>query len=65
MRSRALLRNETPPASDVVLERVIAPVIYRILFTPARPTVDYANHLVDELLETARTASYADSVRDR
>jgi AcrR family transcriptional regulator len=53
MRSRALIRNETPPASDIVLERVIAPVVYRIVFTPAPPTVDYANRLVDELLEKA------------
>lgn len=43
---------ERPPASDDLLDRVIAPVMYRILFTDRPLDHDYAQWLLDRALET-------------
>lgn len=48
--ARALDRGELPPPAELLLERVIAPVMYRILFTPAPPTAEEAHRLLDEVL---------------
>jgi hypothetical protein len=39
------------------LERVIAPVMYRILFAPAPPTAEEAHRLLDEVLTAFSTTS--------
>jgi AcrR family transcriptional regulator len=38
------------PATDEVLDHVVAPILYRILFTRDRPTAAYAAGLVSRLL---------------
>jgi AcrR family transcriptional regulator len=48
--ARALDRGELAPPAKLLLERVIAPVMYRILFTPAPPTAEEAHRLLDEVL---------------
>lgn len=50
LRQRALDRGETPVASDRLIDRVIAPIIYRILFAAQTPDVAYANALLDSAL---------------
>jgi len=50
IRTRALARGETPPPVDLVLYRVIAPLVYRLLFTPTPPTPEETHHLLDEVL---------------
>ncbi|MBS1164510.1 MAG: transcriptional regulator, TetR family [Proteobacteria bacterium] len=50
IRRRALARGETPPDTAVLMDRLIAPVIYRILFTREGADGDYAAGLVERLL---------------
>jgi AcrR family transcriptional regulator len=54
--ARALERGETPPPAEVLLERVIAPLMYRILFTPTPPTAEEARRLLDEVLKMSVAA---------
>ncbi|WP_245555249.1 TetR/AcrR family transcriptional regulator [Ahrensia kielensis] len=42
--------EERPPATDDLLDQVIAPVMYRILFTNAPPERDYTQKLIDKAL---------------
>ncbi|MGV0908451.1 TetR/AcrR family transcriptional regulator [Martelella sp. FOR1707] len=42
---------ERPPVPDDLLDRVIAPIMYRILFTDRPPDHDYAQGLLDRALE--------------
>ncbi|MFC7403137.1 TetR/AcrR family transcriptional regulator [Citricoccus sp. GCM10030269] len=49
--------DEPAPTVDEVLERVIAPLIYRILFAPTWPLQGYAERLVNELLSAPRPPS--------
>jgi hypothetical protein len=42
------------PATEDVLDRVVAPILYRILFTRDRPTAGYAAGLVSGLLADRR-----------
>lgn len=48
--ARALERGESPPPAALLLERVIAPIMYRILFASAPPTTEEARRLLDEVL---------------
>lgn len=50
IRARALARGETPPDTATLMDRVIAPVIYRILFSREGADGDYAAGLVEGLL---------------
>jgi hypothetical protein len=50
IRERAFARGETPPSTDMLMERVVAPIMYRILFTPTPPTTAEAHRLLDALL---------------
>jgi AcrR family transcriptional regulator len=52
--ARAEARGESVPAADVVMDRVVAPLMYRILFTDPAPGPAYASRLVTELLESCR-----------
>ncbi|MGW1887169.1 TetR/AcrR family transcriptional regulator [Streptomyces sp. NPDC001970] len=48
--TRARERDEPVPAVDVVIDHVVAPMMYRILFRPGLLDADYARTLVDTAL---------------
>ncbi|MFJ9821763.1 TetR/AcrR family transcriptional regulator [Streptomyces sp. NPDC101151] len=50
MLTRAGERDEPVPAVDVVVDHVVAPMMYRILFRPGLLDADYARALVDVVL---------------
>ncbi|MFB6440969.1 TetR/AcrR family transcriptional regulator [Streptomyces sp. NPDC056411] len=50
--ARAAARGETAPTVDAVLDHVVAPLMYRILFRPERLTPAYAEELVRAALAT-------------
>ncbi|NSC22842.1 TetR/AcrR family transcriptional regulator [Streptomyces albus subsp. chlorinus] len=50
--SRATGRGETAPDVETVMDRVVAPLMYRILFRPAGLDTAYARRLVADLLGT-------------
>ncbi|WP_414440221.1 TetR/AcrR family transcriptional regulator [Burkholderia sp. 22PA0106] len=50
MREQALARGETPPACQTVMDYVIAPLVYRILFTAEAPTYPFAQALLNRVL---------------
>lgn len=52
--ARAHGRNEPTPGAETVLDRVIAPIMYRILFRPSGLDVEYARGLVNDLLAPQR-----------
>jgi AcrR family transcriptional regulator len=47
--SRAIARGETPFDIDEVLDHVVAPIIYHILYGDREPTLDYCHALLDRL----------------
>ncbi|WP_433665284.1 TetR/AcrR family transcriptional regulator [Nocardia sp. CA-128927] len=47
--ARADRRGESTPDVEVILDRVVAPMMYRILFRPDGLSADYAHRLVDDL----------------
>ncbi|WP_318215865.1 TetR/AcrR family transcriptional regulator [Streptomyces sp. SCL15-6] len=49
--ARAADRGETAPDTETVVDRVVAPIMYRILFRPGRLDAAYARHLVAGLLD--------------
>ncbi|MFE0043347.1 TetR/AcrR family transcriptional regulator [Streptomyces albireticuli] len=49
--ARAVERGEDVPDVDTVIDRVVAPVMYRILFRPDGLTGAYAHRLAEEALE--------------
>ena len=51
--ARAKARGETPFNVDEVIDLVIAPVVYRILFGDRAPTPDYCRQLIDRLYQPA------------
>lgn len=51
--ARGIQQGATPPTSGALLDQVVAPVIYRILFTPMPPTTDYAAGLLRQCLAHA------------
>ncbi|MEU8777630.1 TetR/AcrR family transcriptional regulator [Streptomyces sp. NPDC048606] len=48
--ARAAGRGEEAPDVETVLDTVVAPVVYRILFRPGPPDAAYARRLVDACL---------------
>ncbi len=48
--ARALDRGETAPPVETVMDLVVAPMMYRILFRPDPLTAAYADHLVETAL---------------
>ncbi|MEU5534347.1 TetR/AcrR family transcriptional regulator [Streptomyces sp. NPDC020362] len=54
--ARATGREGHVPDVETVMDRVVAPFMYRILFRPAGLDATYARRLVDELLGTGGTA---------
>ncbi|GAA1603367.1 TetR/AcrR family transcriptional regulator [Actinoplanes couchii] len=50
MLDRAVARGDDVPDRDTVLDRVVAPIVYRILFTDPAPEPGYATRLVADLL---------------
>ncbi|WP_351236095.1 TetR/AcrR family transcriptional regulator [Streptomyces sp. NPDC002133] len=48
--TRARQRDEPVPAVDVVIDHIVAPMMYRILFRPGLLDADYARTLVDTAL---------------
>ena len=53
IRARALAKGDTPPDTGVLMDKVIAPVIYRILFSRTPPQADYVAGLVEDVLGKA------------
>ncbi|GAB1582913.1 hypothetical protein PPNSA23_28560 [Phyllobacterium phragmitis] len=51
IQARALARGETPPSTDILLDRIVAPMIYRIMFTSSVPETEYFWRLLDDVLE--------------
>lgn len=50
MLTRAAHRGEPVPDTELVIDRVVAPVMYRILFRPGPPDAAYARELVANAL---------------
>lgn len=50
---RARARGETPFDINEVIDHVVAPIIYRILFSQGTPTPDYCNRLLDRIYPPA------------
>ncbi|MEV7081601.1 TetR/AcrR family transcriptional regulator [Streptomyces sp. NPDC093516] len=50
--TRARARGETTPDVETVIDKVVAPMMYRILFRPEGLETPYARQLVSGLLET-------------
>ena len=53
---RARARGETAPDSKTLMDRVVAPLVYRILFSSDTPTPAYAQGLLDAALASADSA---------
>jgi AcrR family transcriptional regulator len=63
---RATARGETPFDVDDVIDHVVAPIIYRILYDDREPTVDYCHALLSRLSPAeAMQPPHADSVAPR
>lgn len=50
--ARAARRQEDTPDIEAAMDRVVAPMMYRILFRPAGLDAAYARRLVNDLLDT-------------
>ncbi|CAI8753899.1 MULTISPECIES: TetR/AcrR family transcriptional regulator [Burkholderia] len=50
IREQALARGETPPTCQTLMDYVIAPLVYRILFAAQPPTYEFAQALLDRVL---------------
>lgn len=48
--ARARLRGEPAPVVDALVDAVVAPLVYRLLFSASVPAPDYARSLVDAAL---------------
>ncbi|GAB1575244.1 TetR/AcrR family transcriptional regulator [Bordetella petrii] len=48
IRARAVARGEAPLAADRIIERVVAPMMYRLLFSSEAPCPDMLARLLDE-----------------
>jgi len=48
---RARQRGEPTPSVDALLDGVVAPLVYRLLFGTQAPGVDYAKNLVDAVVK--------------
>ncbi|MCZ4096846.1 TetR/AcrR family transcriptional regulator [Streptomyces sp. So13.3] len=49
--NRAALRGERAPDTELVIDRIVAPIMYRILFRPDNLTTHYARELVTNALQ--------------
>ncbi|OON42121.1 TetR family transcriptional regulator [Izhakiella australiensis] len=49
LRSRALARGEKVPSADTVLDRLVAPLVYRLLFSAETPGPQHIARLVDAM----------------
>jgi AcrR family transcriptional regulator len=49
IRQRALRKDEQPPAADLIVSRVVAPLTYRILFANDAPTTPEIHQLYEQL----------------
>lgn len=56
LRARAAARGEPAPDSDTLIDRVVAPLIYRILFAAETPDFTFARELLDAVLRAPRDA---------
>jgi AcrR family transcriptional regulator len=50
IRARAIARGDTPPDTATLMDRIVAPVIYRILFTREGADAEYVAGLVEGVL---------------
>ncbi|GAA4912761.1 TetR/AcrR family transcriptional regulator [Streptomonospora salina] len=55
MLDRAAVRGESAPDTDAVVDHLVAPMMYRILFAPDTPTEEWVTGLVQGLLESGAT----------
>ncbi|KAF1045722.1 TetR-like C-terminal domain-containing protein [Xylophilus sp.] len=53
MLERAQARGESAPSLDRVLDRLVAPIVYRALYRWPAPSDDYAHRLVDDCLRVS------------
>lgn len=51
---RARLRGETCPPTGEVIDKVLSPVLYRILFTEQAPSMDDVRRWLDDVLSPCR-----------
>ncbi|QBS44843.1 TetR-like C-terminal domain-containing protein [Nocardia sp. CS682] len=51
IRARAIDRGETAPGVEAVIDHVVAPLMYRILFRPEGLSAAHARRLVAEVLD--------------
>ena len=51
--ARGVRQGAVPPSAETLLDQVVAPVVYRILFTRTQPSADYAAGLLRRCLEAA------------
>jgi len=52
--ARAKARGETAFDIDEVIDHVVAPIIYHILYSDREPTLDYCHALLDRLPSVGR-----------
>jgi len=50
LRGRALARGECAPSTEALMDRLVAPLVYRVLFSSTPPTSDYLRTLIDGVL---------------
>ncbi|MFF8812895.1 TetR/AcrR family transcriptional regulator [Streptomyces pactum] len=55
--ARAVRRGENPPDVETAMDRIVAPMMYRILFRPDGLDTAYARRLVTDLLNTSTTSA--------
>lgn len=60
LNSRAIARSEAGFAVEDVVDFVVAPVIYHILFEDREPTPDYCRHLVARLFQRREEGQVTD-----
>ncbi|MFE9412236.1 TetR/AcrR family transcriptional regulator [Streptomyces sp. NPDC006704] len=58
--TRAARRGEAAPGTEVLMDRVVAPIMYRILFRPGPLDAAYARDLVTNALSGVRTGGGAE-----
>jgi AcrR family transcriptional regulator len=57
MRARAEARGEPSPASETLMDRVVAPLIYRIVFAAETPDFAFAQGLLDQAMSGSPAAA--------
>lgn len=59
IRERALVRGETPPGIDTLMDRIVAPIVYRLLFDDTPMEDGYASALVATVLGEGGVSDHA------